>query len=142
MRASMTGAINAPSKRSASKARAAVRDLRGARGTVSDPGRDEDVDTDDVDRQHRLDADPRYAGQCRADSGVIVSKFVGPSLRIGVDGGRERDRDPLPGLREQPLAGNRGEVAAGRAIEQIERGLADKRGLSRVRLKGERPGFL
>ena len=48
-----------------------ARKLRVARGTASDPGRDEDVDSDDVDRQNRLDADPRHAGQRRADAGMI-----------------------------------------------------------------------
>src|SRR6266446_3809430 len=113
----------------------------GARHS-SDPSRNEDVDADDIGRQYRLDADPRHARQCRADAGVIAGELVGPSLRIGVDGSRERGCHPLAGLREQPLARDRGEVAAGRVLEQIERCLADELGLSRVRLEGERPGFL
>ena len=72
---------------------------------------------------------------------MIVSEFVGPSLRMGRDGGREHGRDPLPGLCKQPLARDRGEVAAGRVIEQIECGLADEFGLGRICLEGERPGF-
>jgi len=36
-------------------------------------------------------------------AGMIVGELVGSCLRMGRYGSRERDRDPLPGLGEQPL---------------------------------------
>jgi hypothetical protein len=103
--------------------RSGVRFPEGARHG-SDPGRNEDEDADDVDRQNRLDADSRHARQRRADAAMIAGELVGPSPRIGLDRFRKHGRGPLSGLRDQPITSDRGEVAAGYVLEQFERGLA------------------
>jgi hypothetical protein len=49
---------------------------------------------------------------------------------------------PLSGLREQPIARNRSQIAAGRVFKQFKRGIPDEFGCSHVCLEGERAGLL
>ena len=98
----------------------------------SDPGRNDHKNADHVDRQNRLDTNPRHAGQRRTDAGVVTGKLVRLGPHMALDGCQKRGRDPLAGLCKQPITGDRGEIAAGRVFEQIERGLAEEFGLGRV----------
>src|SRR5262245_54698320 len=101
MRASIAGAISAPSTVMASKVSPDVRPARERDMLVH--RRYEYVETNHVRRQDRLDRNPRTAGRCRANPCVVLGKGLRLLPYIDFDRSVQYRGHLLDRFRNQPL---------------------------------------